>query len=282
MNQLFANVFISRRQGDGLELSYETQEAIPAGYESLYSEKDGKFVLTGVKGIKTDADVIRLQTALTKERNDHKVVKDQLRTITEHGTIEEIVTKLDSIPELEAKAGKGSPEDIEKIVTARLTPLQRQLKTLEDEKAALLGENTNFKQEKVTNTIRTEITKAATKLKLKPGAIEDAVVLGERLMTIDDAGNVVTKDGVGVTPYAAPTEWLTEVLPNKGHWLEESFGGGSNGGKGGDHTANPYSHDNWSITDQMTIYKKDPAKAIQMAKRFGVDPLNPVRPAKKA
>ena len=40
-----------------LELSYDTKDAIPNGFAELYTEKDGKFVLTGVNGMKTQTDV---------------------------------------------------------------------------------------------------------------------------------------------------------------------------------------------------------------------------------
>ena len=90
------------RLGDGntqLELSYDSADDIPAGMESLYTEKDGKQVLTGVKGMKTQADIDRLQTALTKERNDHKTVRTQLSSLSSYGTIEEITANLDRIPQ---------------------------------------------------------------------------------------------------------------------------------------------------------------------------------------
>lgn len=87
---------------------------------------------------------------------------------------------------------------------------------------------------------------------------------------------------MGVTPFLDPKSWLEEILPNKQHWLEESVGGGAGGGKGGDHTVNPYSPDNWNISQQMALYRSNPSKAAQLAKRFGVDPLNPVKPEKKS
>lgn len=274
------------RLGDGntqLELSYDSADDIPAGMESLYTEKDGKQVLTGVKGMKTQADIDRLQTALTKERNDHKTVRTQLSSLSSYGTIEEITANLDRIPELEAKQGKGDPADIEKIVTARLAPVQRKL----DEALTTISEKDKeigtYKGEKTKATIADTVCKAAKGLKIRESAIEDAIMFGERVLTIDESGNVVTKENSGVTPFATAEDMLRDILPTRQHWLEDSFGGGSQGGKGGQFSGtDPYSHDGWSITEQMKLMKSDPAKAKKLAERNGVDPLKPTKPAKKS
>lgn len=275
------------RPGDGtpeLELSYESSDDIPAGFEALYTEKDSKHVLTRVKGMKTQADVDRLQTALTKERTDHKAVKQTIAQLASHGTVEEIIANLDRIPELEAGQGKGAPADIEKIVTARLAPVQRKL----DEAVATIGERDKtiegYKGKETKLTVAEAVRKAAKTLKIRESAIEDAVMYGERALQIDESGNVVTREGIsGVTPFSSAEDMLRDLLPSRQHWLEDSFGGGSQGGKGGSHAGtDPYSHDGWSITEQMKLYKSDPAKAKKLAERNGVDPMNPKRPAKKA
>lgn len=274
------------RLGDGntqLELSYDSADDIPAGMESLYTEKDGKQVLTGVKGMKTQADIDRLQTALTKERNDHKTVRTQLSSLSTYGTIEEITANLDRIPELEAKQGKGDPADVEKIVTARLAPVQRKL----DEALSTIAEKDKeiggYKGKETKATIAETVRKAAKGLKIRDSAIEDAIMFGERVLTIDESGNVVTKENSGVTPFATAEDMLRDILPTRQHWLEDSFGGGSQGGKGNQFSGtDPYSHDGWSITEQMKLMKADPAKAKKLAERNGVDPFNPSRPAKKS
>ena len=283
---MFPFGLVSVRPGDGadnIELSYDAQEDVPAAYANLYTEKDGKFVLTGVKGMKTQADVDRLNTALVKERGDHKTAKQQLASLASYGSVDDIVANLERIPELEAKQGKGDPADLEKIVSARLAPLQRKL----DEATTQLKEKDQlidgYKGKETKATVADAVRKAAKTLKVRDGAIEDAIMYAERVMTIDESGNVVTKENVGVTPFLGAEEWLRDMLPNRTHWLEESVGGGSQGGKGGFGGANdPYSHDGWSITEQMKLYRENPEKAKKMAARHGVDVTNPQRPAKKA
>lgn len=285
MNRLFVSTFpslVSMGRGDGLELSYESQESIPAGYENLYSEKDGKFVLTGVKGVKTQADIENLQTALNKERTAHKATKQQYAPLANYGTIEDITANLDRIPELEAKQGKGAPEDIEKIVSARLAPVQRELENTKNQLKEKDGVIETYKGKEVRATIADTVRKAAKAHKVLDTALEDAIIYGERVLTVDEAGNVVTKEGVGVTPFVTADELIREILPNRPHWLGESYGGGSRGGKGQQFATDPYSHDGWNISEQMKLYKENPTKAQQMAKRHGVDVTNPVRPAKKS
>ena len=82
-----------------LELVYETKEDIPAGYEALFTERDGKWHLTGVKGIKSQGDIDRLQTALTKERNDHKKTKETLARFGNHDA-DQLANDLDELEEL--------------------------------------------------------------------------------------------------------------------------------------------------------------------------------------
>lgn len=290
MNHLFAQTFkilTPIRQGEGdpeLELSYDSQDEIPAGFEGLYTEKDGKHVLTRVKGLATRENVARLETALNKERNDHKASKQKYATLNTYGSLEEVVAKLDSIPELEAKAaGSKDPANIDALVAAKVAPLQRTLDQTQLQLKDLQAENSTYKQKEVSHKIKDAVTTAATALKLKAAAIPDAIMYAERVLMLDDSGNVVTKDGVGVTPFLDPKSWLEEVIPTKQHWLEESVGGDAGGGKGnGDFSGNPYSEANWSISEQMKLYKANPTKAKQLAARFNVDPLNPVKPAKKS
>ena len=102
-----------------LELVYDTIETVPENYRDLYTERDGKFHLTGVKGMKSQADIDRLQTALTKERNDHKATRDKLTTFGDMDP-EQVQAQLDRIPELEAAAAAAAA-----LLPARFAPMHR-------------------------------------------------------------------------------------------------------------------------------------------------------------
>jgi len=50
----------------GLEAIHKTLEEIPEQYRDLYSERNGQFELTGISGVKTQADVDRLSVCTHK------------------------------------------------------------------------------------------------------------------------------------------------------------------------------------------------------------------------
>ena len=52
-----------------LKAIYERAEEIPEAYRALFTERDGRYELTGVAGMKTEADVARLRKSLTDERS---------------------------------------------------------------------------------------------------------------------------------------------------------------------------------------------------------------------
>lgn len=273
-----------RARGEGdVELQYEyaSAEEIPAEFATLYAEQGGKYVLAKVKGVAPADSVRRLESALAKERNDHRQVKQQISALGR--PVEEVLADLDRIPELEAAAsGKGNPEDIEKMVKARLAPLERQLQTVITERDTVKQEIEGYRTRETKAKIKDAVIAAASGAKLRPSAIEDAVTYAQLQMTVDENGNVVTKDGAGVTPYLTPADWLNEILPKRPHWVEGSAGGGASGpGAGGHHGEDPYSHDGWNISKQMNLWKTNQSLAKRLAEKNGVDPLKPVCPAKK-
>lgn len=257
-----------------LKSVYENQEDIPEGYADLFTEKSGKWIFTGVEGIKTQADVDTLSTALAKERKDHKATKDKLATFGDLDP-EEVHTKLDRIAELEAAAGgKIDEAKINEIVEGRvktkLAPIERELKKAKDELAEREAKITEFTQKERNRMISDVVTKAARESKVRPEAIEDALMLAERVMDIDEAGNVVTKDGVGVTPGIDPATWLTEIQDKRAHWWPESSGAGALGNKGNlNGGTNPFTAEHWNMTEQGRIFKENRARAEQLAKSAG-------------
>lgn len=89
-----------------LKAILDSIDDLPEDVKKEYVEKNGKFELQ-VEGMKTQADVERLQGALTKERNDHKAVRDRLGLLGDR-KIEDVLATLDRVPELEAAADRKS------------------------------------------------------------------------------------------------------------------------------------------------------------------------------
>jgi len=257
-----------------LKFKYTTEAEIPAEHKTLYSQVGDSWVLTGVSGIKTQDDIDRLQEGLRKEREDHKATKDTLRSYQSIGDPEEIQTKLDRFDELEAASGDKIDEaKINEMVEARMktrtAPLERQIAKLTEERDTLTGTVTDYQQKDVRRTIHDDLRKAATSAKVRDTALDD-VLLYESVFTVDEhTKKVVTKDGVGVTPGIEASVWLSEVKNNKPHWWPESKGAGANGGDGTGGVANPFTAENWNLTEQGALIKADRNKADQMAKSAG-------------
>lgn len=246
----------------------EYKESKDAGGKTVY--------VLDIADVQSLPDVGRLNTALIKERNDHKATKNKLGAWSSLGDPEEVQSKLDRLPELEA-ASKGKLDEkqindlVEGRIKGRLAPLERerdQLKTTIAERDKSIGEYTAKEKR---STINGELNKAAKAAKVTDTAIEDIELYGERMFEINDAGAVVTKDGVGVTPGLSPKEWLADMQKNRPHWWGPTQGGGAVGSRGGNGVGkNPFSRENWNMTEQGQILReKGQAEAERMAKLAG-------------
>jgi hypothetical protein len=267
-----------------LNAIYDKKDDIPAGFEELYSEKNGKFELTGVTGIKTQADVDRVQGSLNAERTAHKTTKDRLRKVTFNGQsvvemnddqLNDFVTKMDAYDELVASSGQVDEGKIAAIVEGRikqkLAPVERERDQLKAQLTTATEEITGFKAKDKQRAIHDKVREAAATAKVLPSALEDALMLAERVFDVDENGNVAVKDQVGYTPGIAPDVWFTEIQSKREHWWEPSVGGGARGGKGSNGTgSNPWSAAHWNLTEQGRIVREQGAeKAGQLAKSAG-------------
>ncbi len=257
-----------------LKLTHDTEEEIPETYRDLYTEQGGKWVLTGVEGMKTQADIDRIQSALTKERNDHKVVKDALAKFNGLDP-DEVHAALDRIPELEAaSAGQVDEAKLEELADARarklLGPVERERDKAIRERDEAVSERDESKGELKSRDIRAQVTAAALKGKVVDTALDDVLMLGDRVFEIGDDGAVTARDGMGVTPGITPEAWLTEMQDKRPHWWPPSEGGGAGGGsQGGGGGANPWKADQWNMTAQGQVYKESPERAERLAKQAG-------------
>lgn len=258
-----------------LKAILDTLEGVEPHFHSLYTERNGKFELTGIEGIKTQADIDRLQTALTKERGDHKTLKDRYGMLGDRKP-EDIIAALDRIPELEA-AAKGNIDDaklnemVEGRIKTRLAPIERQNQTLAQQLAERDLSLNELRGKESQRIVADSVRTAAMKLKVVDSALEDVILLGERVFSIDEStGAVITKDGVGVTPGISADVWLTDMQAKRPHWWGPSQGGGAGGNRGGGAgVTNPWSKDSWNLTEQGRVYKENVGKAEQLAKAAG-------------
>jgi len=279
-----------------LKTIYEKAEDIPEGYGELFTEKNGKFELTAVEGVKTQADVDRATNALVKERNDHKLAREKLQLFGDFDPAALPVMQeelAEAKAKLEALTAEGNDQtikvqaQIDAAVNRAVGPITREKESLARQvdaaKKAVAekeGEVAKLQADIASEHTRLAIRDAAIAAKVLPTAIDDAVLVGESMFETVD-GKLLTKGDKGITPGLSPKEWAKEMEEKRPHWFPTSVGGGAQGGKGGgsSNKDNPFMADNWSVTKQGQLFKENPEKAAQMAARAGVK-IGDVRPAK--
>lgn len=270
-----------------LELILDSLDDLPKEFHPLYTEKDGKFHFTAIKGLKTQTDIDRMREGLEKERSAHKETKAKLEDFNNLSmSVDEIQEKLDRIKELEiAAADKIDDDKINEMVEARLAsklgPVERERDKFKKEAEDKDGVIQSFETKERNRTITDAVRKSATKSKIIDTAMDDVLMLAERVFDVDEDGHVITKDNVGATPGVDPEVWLTDMQSTRPHWWPASSGGGARGsGAGGGFAQNPFSHDHWNLTKQGEAVREDRTKAEQMAKAAGTT-IGGAKPAAK-
>ncbi len=279
----------------GLKAIHDNVDEIPEPFRELYTEKGGKWELTGISGIKTQADVDRVKASLDKERDEHKETKTALSGWSALGELDDVQGKLDRFPELETAAkGKLDEADIEEIVSRRvestirskLAPVERERDTFRKERDDALEENAGFRKDRTTRKIHDTTRAALVKTKARDVAFEDALLHADRLFEETEDGQVLTREGVGVDQGITPEAWLSTLRDTnaKPHWFGDSVGGGARGSGGGGGViggANPFSHDGWDMTKQGQLLKEHGREYVaRLAKAAGTTVGGP-RPAPK-
>lgn len=262
---------------DPLELVYEKLDAVPEAFRGLYTEKDGKAVLTHINGMKTPQDVANVQEALRKEREDHGAAKLSLKA---WGALkpDEVQSKLDRMAELEAAAGgKLDEAAMQKIIDARLgqktAPLERQLRDLTAERDTLQTEVGTLRGGMERRDMTDVVRAVATEMKVLGTAIPDVEMVASMYLERDATTGafIVKADAKGVTPGTDVKGFLKDMQKIRPHWWPASQGGGAGGGGfGGDNGENPWSAKGWNLTAQgKYVQENGLAKAQQAAAAVG-------------
>lgn len=274
------------------------ESEVEEAFRSLYTERGEQFVMTGIAGIKTQADVDKLQGSLNAERDAHKKTKERFRSLTFNGTsivdlndddLKPVIEAFDGYAELKAKAESAGKTDdakinqlVEERLKGKLAPVERDLKAKTDALTAATEKIAQFETEKRQRTIHDAVRQAITETKVgkfEPTAVDDALLLAERIFDVDDQGNVTIKDNVGFTPGVNATEWLIEIAERKKHWFGETVGGDAKGSKNnGKLSDNPWTSANWNKTKQgeyIAQHGEEKAKQAASAAGSSLDALYP-------
>tara|TARA_R110000851_G_scaffold268071_2_gene420683 strand:+ start:13517 stop:14359 length:843 start_codon:yes stop_codon:yes gene_type:complete len=277
-----------------LKAIHATLEEIPEAYRELYTEKDGKHELTGIEGVKTSADIARVNTALEHEKTAHKETKAKLTT---WGDLDhdDVTKKLDRIAELEAAAGDKLDEAkldelanrrADGIVKTKVAPLERELKAIKKTNEELTLANGELSTKASTRSREDMLRPLLIEAKVLPEHHEDVFLYAERHLETTDDGKWLAREGLGqgLTAGSLPKDWLAEMLDKRPGWLPGSKGGGARGsGPSGGFLGgpNPWAHDTWNMTQQGQYHREHGAeKAAQAAKAAGTT-VGGQRPAAK-
>jgi hypothetical protein len=265
-----------------LKDTHATQDEIPEQYRELYTEKGGRWELTGIQGVKTQGDIDRVQESLRNEKDRHKETKAKV-AVWGDLVHEDVVAILDRVPELESAAkGKLDETAIEEIVARRvagtiksqLAPIERENGLLKKTNGELLTENGNFRTGNTRRKIGDSFRKELTAQKVRPEAFSDALMLADTIMEIrEDDGAIVTCEGLdGISQGLSAEQLLQHLQTSRPHWWPDSKGTGSrgSGGGGGPGGKNPWTEDQWNLTDQgKFLTEHGRQKADQAAKAAG-------------
>ncbi|MCI0393301.1 MAG: hypothetical protein MOB07_31615 [Acidobacteria bacterium] len=265
-----------------LAVMMEKQEHIPEMYRELYTEQNGKWILTGITGVKTQADVDYVKKQVEGERDAHKKTKDRMRPFIEYNDeqIKGAQEWLDKRQETEAQieaAGKTDDEKINKLVESRintrLAPVERAKGEVETKLTEANKVIATLAEEKRIRIIHDAVREQRGESKYIDTAEEDILMVAEKMLVVgEDGKTVTTKEGGGVTPGIPVKDWLVEMMPKRTHWWPVTEGGGAKGGKNTPtFTNNPWEAANWNITKQGQVERDDPKLAEQMRKSAGVE-----------
>jgi hypothetical protein len=263
-----------------LKLSYLKKEEIPSGFDSLYTEKDGKWNFSGVEGMKTTEDITRITSALDLEKKQHSETKKKWEAVTAMGIgAEEVVKSLETLEELKIKveAGAGKEFDEGKFNEAVLKRVEREQVKWERERKALTERavaaetNVGDLNGKINSgKIKSKVMEVCGKLEVKPSAFSDALLLAERVMYVTEDGQILVKDKCGYPPGLPMEEFMADRKTDKQHWWEGSVGGGSKTPNGLPQGVNPFAAGTRNLGQQGKLFKANPIEAARLAAEAGV------------
>lgn len=267
-----------------LKFQYDKQEEIPKESLGFYEEKTegGKQVWQlKIEGV---VPTTKLDEFRTNNVNLHKQVTE-LKARYEGIDPEEAKKLSEAVgglkPEELAEALKQG-KNVEKIVEART-------KAMREESDRVIS-TTKAEKERIQRqleelSINQATIAEATKLGLRPTAHLDITFRARQIFKLDPNGKPLAYDADGKTHIYGKDgsiitirEWCEQQLQAAPHLFEDSKGGGSGGdgkekgGSGGGTEGNPFKKGSphYSMTEQMVLMKKDPAKAKRLAAEVGV------------
>ncbi len=270
-----------------LKRIYDKKEDIPAEYQSLYEEKDGRWTIESVE-IEGFVPVKKLE----EFRNQNVKLSESLKKFDgiDPERYQELLGRATELDD----ANLVTKSDVAKRVEARVKEVLEQHAKEKAQWTTQIGER-DAKLRKVL--IESKALEAGVPLGLRKekGAQNALIMLVNNTFTIDENGEPVAYEPDGKTVRLSPNgdqmrgdeavrSYVKKLSSEEAPFLFEGNTGagaepGTNrGGRGGadDGAANPWDPKTLNRTDQGKIFLADPARAQRMARKFGVELRMPV------
>lgn len=203
-------------------------DGVGADEQQFYSKaEDGKFYLD------VDRFTSGLRSALEKERSSRKEFEKKAKRGEEFGDLDPAEVKAlyerFSNDERAKLIKDGKWDEALNIHTDKMRKdHQKQLDALKMQ----IEQADARAQRYVQRALESSLREAASKAGLHPYAIEDALLHGRNLFTIDEEGNAVQLDkdgdvikGKNGKDAFSPLEWLESMRESKPHWFPASGSG---------------------------------------------------------
>jgi hypothetical protein len=253
-----------------LKFKFKSKDEVPADHLSLYTERDGAWVLD-VEGAveKAKLDEFRnTNIALTRERDE---LKQRFDGIDPDAARALLADKQKLEQEAQLKAG-----EIDKVIEARIKGIKADL---EKQVGALTSERDALNARLTTIQIDQGVITAATKRGLRPTAIADITARARSIFKLVNGnpaafeadGKTVRYGRDGLAPMTLE-EWVDTQVSEAPHLFESNAGGGAAGNAAGGgagarpHSTqkNPFKKETWNLTEQMRLQKSDPQMAARL------------------
>lgn len=236
-----------------MKYKYQNQSEIPAELAAHYTQRDGAFVLN------VEDAVERSQLdALTRER-------DQLQQRFA-GIDPDAARKLEAEKRRLEEAQQLKAGEFEKVLETRLqaarTDFDKQLSGLTTERDLLSEQLAKIQIDQAVLT-------AATEHGLHPSAIPDLLARAHATFRMvkgvptafEADGQTVRKAKEGKS--LQPTTWVEDLTTEAPHLFHPGGGSQATGNKTepARTPTNPFSRENWNLTEQMRLFRIDPSRA---------------------
>ncbi len=250
-----------------LKFKFKSKDEVPAENLSLYTERDGAWLLD-VEGAVEKAKLDEFRTtnvALLKERDELKqrfdgIDPDAVRALAAEKQ------KLEEAAQL--KAG-----EVEKVLETRAKALKGDF---DKQISAVTTERDALNARLVAIQIDQGVITVASKRGLRASAMPDITARARGVFRLVDGvptafepdGKTVRAGKDGVTPMTLE-EWVDAQVSEAPHLFESNAGGGAagNGSGGAAHKTagkNPFARATWNLTQQMQLQKSDPQLAARL------------------